>query len=104
MRTTLAVPVLAAALALGGCASTTEHWPMPNFVTDPPTNLQDAQNKLEDLGHGSIETSSRDATAADREQVNDRDWIVCQQSVKPGDQVTEEDSVDFVVVKVGEKC
>ncbi len=101
MRTALAVPVLAAALALGGCAAQTEHWSMPNLVG---ANLQDAQNKLQDLGHGSIETTSHDATAADREQVNDRDWVVCQQSVKPGDQVTEEDSVDFVVVKVGEKC
>jgi beta-lactam-binding protein with PASTA domain len=101
MRTTLAVPVLAAALALSGCASTTEHWPMPNLVGQ---NLQDAQNRLQDLGHGSIETSSHDATPADREQTVDRDWKVCQQSVKPGDQVSEEDSVDFVVVRNEEKC
>jgi hypothetical protein len=104
MRTALIATALASLTLLGACAGTTEHWTMPNFVTNPPTNLQDAQNKLQDLGHGSIETSSHDATAADREQANDRDWVVCQQSVKPGDQVTEEDSVDFVVVKVGEKC
>jgi beta-lactam-binding protein with PASTA domain len=100
-RLFLAVAAAAAfSLSMTACG-TTQHWPMPNLVG---SNLQDAQNRIQDLTGNAVETNSHDATPLDREQTVDRDWKVCQQSVKPGDQITEEDTVDFVVVKNEEKC
>lgn len=90
-----------AAAALSACGTTTEHWPMPNLVG---ANLQDAQNKIQDLTDNAVRTTSHDASPADREQDVDRDWIVCNQSAKAGDQITEEQTVDFTVVKSGESC
>ena len=84
-----------------GCATTTEHWAMPNLVG---VNLQDAQNRIQELTDNSVKTTSHDATPADREQTVDRDWKVCNQSAKPGDQITEEQAVDFTVVKTNESC
>jgi beta-lactam-binding protein with PASTA domain len=92
---------LAAAAALGGCGASTDHWAMPNLVG---ANLQDAQNKIQQLTGNAVKTTSHDATPADREQAVDRDWKVCNQSAKPGDQITEEQAVDFTVVKTGENC
>lgn len=103
MRLPILAAVAALSLSLTACGAT-EHWTMPNFVTDPPTTLQDAQNRIQDLTGNAVATNSHDATPLDREQTVDRDWKVCQQSVKPGDQITEEDTVDFVVVKNEEKC
>lgn len=96
----LTVSVLAAA-ALSACGATTEHWPMPNLVG---ANLQDAQDQIEHLTGNAVRTTSHDATPADREQDVDRDWVVCNQSAKAGDQLTEEQAVDFTVVKNGESC
>lgn len=101
MRIALAYAALALTATLGACATTTQHWPMPNLVGQ---NLQDAQNRIQDLTDNSVKTTSHDATPADREQDVDRDWKVCNQSAKPGDQITEEQAVDFTVVKNEEKC
>jgi beta-lactam-binding protein with PASTA domain len=92
---------LAAAAALTACGTSTDHWTMPNLVG---ANLQDAQNKIQQLTGDAVKTTSHDATPADREQTVDRDWKVCNQSAKPGDQITEEQAVDFTVVKTGENC
>ena len=92
-----------AATALTACSATThtDHWAMPNLVG---ANLQDAQNQIQHLTDNAVRTTSHDATPADREQDQDRDWKVCNQSAKPGDQITEEQSIDFTVVKTNEKC
>ena len=102
MRTPLRhLPVLAAVVLLGACSATTDHWSMPNLVGQ---NLQDAQNQIQQLTNDSVKTTSHDATPQDREQDVDKDWKVCNQSAKPGDQITEEQSVDFTVVKTNENC
>jgi beta-lactam-binding protein with PASTA domain len=90
-----------AAAALGACGTTTDHWAMPDLVGQ---NLQDAQDQIQHLTGNAVRTTSHDATPADREQDVDRDWKVCNQSAKPGDQITEEQSIDFTVVKTNEKC
>jgi len=100
MRHGLIVGALLAAFTLSGCG-TTDHWTMPNLVGQ---NLQDAQNQIQRLTDNSVRTTSHDATPQDREQEIDRDWKVCQQSAKPGDQITEESSIDFTVVKANEAC
>jgi len=96
------LPVLVALALLGACGTAhTDHWDMPNLVGK---NLQDAQDQIQRLTDNAVRTTSHDATPADREQDVDRDWKVCNQSAKPGDQITEESSIDFTVVKNNEKC
>jgi beta-lactam-binding protein with PASTA domain len=90
-----------AAGVLGACGTTTDHWAMPDLVGQ---NLQDAQDQIQHLTGDAVRTTSHDATPADREQDVDRDWKVCNQSAKPGDQITEEQAIDFTVVKTNEKC
>jgi beta-lactam-binding protein with PASTA domain len=95
------LPVLVALALLGACGTTTDHWDMPNLVGK---NLQDAQDQIQRLTDNAVRTTSHDATPADREQDVDRDWKVCNQSAKAGDQITEESSIDFTVVKTNEQC
>lgn len=98
----LPVAAITAVLALlGACGTETDHWDMPNLVGK---NLQDAQDQIQRLTDNAVRTTSHDATPADREQEVDRDWKVCNQSAKPGDQITEESSIDFTVVKTNEEC
>ena len=97
----LATAFAAAALTACSATSHTDHWDMPDLVGK---NLQDAQNQIQQLTDNAVRTTSHDATPADREQDVDRDWKVCNQSAKPGDQITEESSIDFTVVKNNEKC
>ena len=98
----LFVAAIAATLApLGACGTQTDHWDMPNLVGK---NLQDAQDQIQRLTDNAVRTTSHDATPADREQDVDSQWKVCNQSAKPGDQITEESSIDFTVVKNDEKC
>lgn len=91
---------LTLAAGLVACGNT-QHWAMPNLVG---SNLQDAQNRVQQLTDNSVRTTSHDHTGQDREQAVDRDWKVCGQSEKPGDTITEESSVDFAVVKNNETC
>lgn len=101
MRLPLILATTAIAITLAGCAGGTEHWAMPNLVG---ANLQDAQNQIQELTDNSVKTTSHDATPQDREQDDDRDWKVCNQSAKAGDQITEEQAIDFTVVKNDESC
>jgi beta-lactam-binding protein with PASTA domain len=90
-----------AAGVLGACGTTTDHWAMPDLVGQ---NLQDAQDQIQHLTGDAVRTTSHDATPADREQDVDRDWKVCNQSAKRGDQISEVEAIDFTVVKTNEKC
>jgi hypothetical protein len=65
--------------------------------------LQDAQDAMQGLGV--FYSTSHDALGS-RFQVLDRDWIVCDQSVPVGQQVTgnAEGQIDFGVVKLSEAC
>jgi hypothetical protein len=83
-------------------ASTGTSWTMPDLVG---SNLQDAQNAVQDLTEFQIPvTTSHDSTGAGRQQVVDRNWKVCSQSVAPGTTITKGARIDFGTVKLGETC
>ena len=75
---------------------------MPDLVG---SNLQDAQNAVQDLTDFQIAvTTSHDSTGAGRQQVLDRNWKVCSQSVAPGATITKGAKIDFGTVKLDEAC
>ena len=77
-------------------------WTMPDLVG---SNLQDAQNGIQDLTNFAIAvTTSHDSTGAGRQQVLDRNWKVCSQSVAPGTTITKGTRIDFGTVKLDEAC
>jgi hypothetical protein len=77
-------------------------WTMPDLVG---SNLQDAQNGIQDLTDFAIAvTTSHDSTGAGRQQVLDRNWRVCSQSVPPGRTITKGTRIDFGTVKLDEDC
>jgi PASTA domain len=77
-------------------------WTMPDLVG---SNLQDAQNAVQDLTDFAIAvTTSHDSTGAGRQQVLDRNWKVCSQSVAPGTTITKGTRIDFGTVKLDEAC
>jgi hypothetical protein len=89
-----------AATPTAGAAGTS--WTMPDLVG---SNLQDAQNAVQDLTDFEIAvTTSHDSTGAGRQQVVDRNWKVCSQSVAPGTTITKGAKIDFGTVKLDEAC
>jgi hypothetical protein len=77
-------------------------WAMPDLVG---ANLQDAQNAIQSLTSFAIAvTTSHDRTGAGREQVVDRNWKVCDQSVPAGSDIDSSTSIDFGAVKLEESC
>ncbi len=77
-------------------------WVMPDLVG---ADLQSAQESIQQLsGFAIAVTTARDATGRGREQVLDRDWTVCTQSVEPGEEITADTMIDFSVVPVAERC
>ena len=77
-------------------------WTMPDLVG---SNLQDAQNAVQDLTEFQVPvTTSHDSTGAGRQQVMDRNWKVCSQSVAPGTTITKGARIDFGTVKLDETC
>jgi hypothetical protein len=73
---------------------------MPQFVG---MDLQSAQNEVQT--HGIFYSKSHDLLGS-RHQILDSDWIVCDQNIPPGQQVTAdiEGQIDFGVVKRTESC
>jgi hypothetical protein len=91
-----AAPVTAPAPAVAAS------WKMPDLVG---SGLQDAQDAVQGLtGFGIALTFSHDATGQGRHQVSDRNWKVCDQSVKPGATITADTRIDFGAVKLDEAC
>ena len=79
-----------------------QQWTMPNLVG---MNLQQAQDAVQKLtGNPVFVTLSHDATAAGRQQVVDRNWKVCAQSVAAGATFTDSAKIDFATVKNEERC
>lgn len=75
---------------------------MPDLVG---SNLQDAQNAVQDLTDFEIAvTTSHDSTGAGRQQVVDRNWKVCSQSVPPDTTITKGSEIDFGAVQLDEDC
>ncbi|MCZ2839935.1 hypothetical protein [Modestobacter sp. VKM Ac-2985] len=75
-------------------------FPMPDMTGQV---LQDAQDAMQTLGV--MYSTSHDALGS-RMQVLDRDWLVCDQNIPAGQQVTGEveGQIDFGVVKLSESC
>ncbi|SOC50272.1 PASTA domain-containing protein [Blastococcus aggregatus] len=73
---------------------------MPDLVG---TDLQSAQDAVQELG---VFYSVSHDLLGSRNQVNDSNWIVCDQNVAPGERVTGdvEGQLDFGVVKREESC
>ncbi len=77
-------------------------WAMPDLVG---VDLQTAQEAVQQLsGYAVAVTTARDATGRDRDQVFDRDWLVCRQSVEVGAEITSDTMIDFEVVLLAEPC
>jgi hypothetical protein len=75
---------------------------MPDLVG---RDLQTAQETVQQLsGYAIAVTTAQDATGRGRDQVLDRDWTVCGQSVAPGEKITAETMIDFAVVPLAEPC
>ena len=76
---------------------------MPNEVGKV---LQAAQDDLQAIsGNPVFYSDSVDATGADRFQVLDSGWQVCQQNKRPGAAISQDDqSIVFRVVRVTEDC
>jgi hypothetical protein len=75
---------------------------MPNLVG---AGLQDAQNRIQSLTGFAISfTTSHDATGHGRQQILDRNWIVCSQSIPPGATIDNSARIDFGAVKIEERC
>lgn len=112
MRVRVAAVLMCVVLVLaGGCTtgdpgtpteSTAPGWPMPDLVG---STLQDAQDRMQDLTGGAVYfTESHDLSGEDRNQVSDRNWQVCTQSVAAGEMLNADSRVDFGVVKLEETC
>lgn len=68
-------------------------------------NLQAAQDAIQALStDGIVYTSSHDTTGAGRQQVLDRNWKVCSQSIEPGARITAESAIDFGAAELTESC
>ncbi|MCO1654280.1 PASTA domain-containing protein [Pseudonocardia humida] len=92
-----ATPAAADTVPVGGGS-----WTMPDLVG---TGLQDAQDAIQGLtDFGIAVTTSHDATGQHRQQVADRNWKVCDQSVPPGATITPDTAIDFGAVKLDETC
>lgn len=74
---------------------------MPNLVG---TDLQAAQDAVQQLTGFRAVLVSHDRTGANRAQVFDREWVVCTQSVAAGSEIEPEVMVDFGVVQQDERC
>ena len=81
-------------------SATSVNFAMPNLVG---TDLQTAQNQVQT--YGPFLSLSHDLLGS-RNQVIDSNWIVCDQNIPPGQQVTGdvEGKIDFGVVKREESC
>ncbi|MGY1915857.1 hypothetical protein [Blastococcus sp. SYSU DS0973] len=75
-------------------------FPMPNFVG---MDLQSAQNLLQT---NQVWVSVSHDLLGSRNQMVDSNWLVCDQNIPAGQQVTGdvEGQIDFGVVKRGELC
>ena len=115
MRVRVVAGLMCAVLVLAGACTTGEggtpgtttepaaqEWTMPDLVGE---TLQDAQDRMQDLTGGAVYfTDSHDLGGEDRNQVSDRNWQVCTQSIAAGEQLNAGSRVDFGVVKLDETC
>ena len=115
MRVRVVAGLMCAVLVLVGACTTGPEGGKPGATTEPAgewsmpdlvgATLQDAQDRMQDLTRGAVYfTDSHDLGGKDRNQVSDRNWQVCTQSIAAGDTLTADSRVDFGVVKLEETC
>jgi type V secretory pathway adhesin AidA len=66
--------------------------------------LQDAQDDLQRVSGNPVYYSASHDLLGSRLQILDRNWHVCTQSIAVGTTVSDNDTVDFGVVKLSESC
>jgi hypothetical protein len=96
-------PVATTAAPVAPAAEPTVDFVMPNFTG---VNLQDAQNKVQELG---VFFSVSHDLRGSRNQVIDSNWQVCDQTPAAGKRIKGkaadyEGKIDFGVVKLTEAC
>lgn len=97
LLTALCLTVLCAA---GACAGSPT-WEMPDVVG---VDLQAAQDTVQVLTEFGVPVTSHDRTGANRMQVVDVEWRVCDQIPAPGTDLTEDSTIDLGVVRQDEDC
>ncbi|MFD9003274.1 hypothetical protein ACFV0T_20240 [Streptomyces sp. NPDC059582] len=83
----------------GGGPTAHEKKTVPDFVG---MGLQSAQDTAQEQGFYAL--TSHDALGRDRNQILDRDWKVCSQSVQAGTSSAVDTELDFGAVKLDETC
>ncbi|QJY44438.1 PASTA domain-containing protein [Pseudonocardia broussonetiae] len=96
LLTVLCLAVLGAA----GCAGSPT-WEMPDVVG---VDLQSAQDTVQVLTSFGVPVTSHDRTGANRMQVVDEEWRVCDQTPEAGTDLTEDSMIDLGVVRRDEDC
>lgn len=84
-------------------ASNPSTWTMPDLRG---SSLQEAQDAIQALTDNQVfYTGSTDLTGQGREQLMDRNWVVCTSTPDPGQRFTTDTAIDFGVVKMdSETC
>ncbi|MFG3234991.1 PASTA domain-containing protein [Streptomyces antibioticus] len=83
----------------GSKDSSSETKAVPNFIG---MGLQSAQDTAQAAGFYTL--TSHDSLGRARNQILDRDWKVCSQSVKAGKAMPTDTELDFGAVKLAETC
>lgn len=102
----IAASMLAAAatmLGLAASAAADSEWTMPDLVG---RDLQGAQDAIQSLTGDQIwYTGSKDLTGKGRNQVLDRNWLVCSSTPPAGSTITPSTQITFGVVRIdSESC
>jgi hypothetical protein len=82
-------------------AAPPQSWSMPSLVGE---NLQDAQDQIQQMTGFAVPVTFSHDLRGDRAQVLDRNWLVCEQNVAPGQAIDSATKIDFGVVKKDENC
>lgn len=73
-------------------------WTMPDLIGK---DLQGAQDAIQSLTDGQVwYTGSTDLTGEGRNQILDRDWVVCSSTPTPGATFTTGTDITFGVVRI----
>ncbi len=95
--------LVAGVFGLAPVAKADPSWTMPNLIGK---DLQGAQDAIQSLTNGLVWYSgSTDLTGKGRNQIVDRNWVVCTSTPPPGATFTTSTNVSFGVVRIDtEKC
>ncbi|OBK90816.1 PASTA domain-containing protein [Mycolicibacter sinensis] len=106
---TLRIPLIAASMLAAGVlglaptAAAESEWTMPDLVGK---DLQGAQDSIQSLTNDQVWYSgSTDLTGKGRNQILDRNWLVCSSTPPAGATITASTQITFGVVRMDtESC